>query len=199
MAKKGLGLHQVGKEKLAIEKILGALKDGEWHRYQEIQRITGASSATISKHLKRLENGIVERKIDMESGEYPYPVSYRIRRINVWKNYLIKMKSEWIEKKQIPFYMRDLGFWLGGSILAILLMYFHNPRKLGKRFYQYVEHYIIPDTRDYIYSVRDTLEDMQSKGEDVVDLLDKAQDEYIADFKRFEKQVLRKSQKAEVK
>jgi hypothetical protein len=38
------------------------------------------STATASKHLPELEKeGSIQRKLDTESGEYPYPVSYRIR------------------------------------------------------------------------------------------------------------------------
>jgi ABC-type enterochelin transport system substrate-binding protein len=37
------------------------------------------SSATLSKHLKELEKGVVEKQVRLDSGEYPYPVFYRIK------------------------------------------------------------------------------------------------------------------------
>jgi hypothetical protein len=40
---------------------------------------TKLSTATLTKHLKELETGIVERRIDHESKEYPPPVLYRIQ------------------------------------------------------------------------------------------------------------------------
>lgn len=55
------------------------LKDAEWHRYQELREKTGLSSATLSKHLKELEKGVVEKQVRLDSGEYPYPVFYRIK------------------------------------------------------------------------------------------------------------------------
>ena len=58
--------------------MIGFLSDGRWHRYCEIIDKTGLSTATVTKHLKQLEGLMVERRVDTESGEYPYPTYYRI-------------------------------------------------------------------------------------------------------------------------
>lgn len=77
--KKGIGEHQLEKEKTAKSLILNLLSDGRWHRYTEIQQTTNLSTATLSKHLKNLEKEkVIEKKIDLESGDYPYPVYYRL-------------------------------------------------------------------------------------------------------------------------
>lgn len=83
---KGMGIDQVAKSRKAKIQLLHYLSDGKWHRYNEIKnhkrsgRIFGkVSPATLSKHLKELVKcGFLEKKMDRESGEYPYPVSYRI-------------------------------------------------------------------------------------------------------------------------
>jgi DNA-binding HxlR family transcriptional regulator len=79
MVERGVGDWQVNKARTAVQVITKILRDGEWHRYHELRDKTGLSSATLSKHLKELERGVVEKKILLKSGEYPYPVFYRIR------------------------------------------------------------------------------------------------------------------------
>lgn len=79
MVKKDVNTWQLGQSGEAAQVITRILMDGEWHRYQELRQKAGMSSATLSKHLKELEKGIVEKEIRLESGEYPYPVVYRIK------------------------------------------------------------------------------------------------------------------------
>lgn len=79
MVERGVGSWQVSRARTAVQVVMKILKDGEWHRYQELREKTGLSSATLSKHLKELEKGVVEKEIRLESGEYPYPVFYRIK------------------------------------------------------------------------------------------------------------------------
>lgn|GEM_PF-5005987 len=79
MVERGMGSWQLNKARTAVQAITRILKDGEWHRYQELREKTGLSSATLSKHLKELERGVVEKKIQLKSEEYPYPVFYRIK------------------------------------------------------------------------------------------------------------------------
>jgi len=76
---RGVGGYQIDRVRGSRSVILDVLGGGGWVRYSEIVGKTGLSTATVSKHLKRLEEeACVEKKIDIESGEYPYPVSYRI-------------------------------------------------------------------------------------------------------------------------
>jgi DNA-binding transcriptional ArsR family regulator len=79
MVKKGVGKWQIDQSAEATKAIMEILIDGEWYRYQEIKAKSGLSSATLSKHLKELERGIVEKEMRLKSGEYPYPVLYRLK------------------------------------------------------------------------------------------------------------------------
>lgn len=79
MVERGLGNYQIKKSIRAEKAILSILSDGEFHRYNEIVKRTGLSTATVTKHLKKLEKeGFVIKRIDLESNEYPYPVFYRL-------------------------------------------------------------------------------------------------------------------------
>jgi DNA-binding HxlR family transcriptional regulator len=79
MVEKGFGYWQQQRMEVAEFIILRCLSDNQWHQYRELLEETKLSSATLSKHLKSLERGVVEKKIEIQSGIYPYPVSYRLR------------------------------------------------------------------------------------------------------------------------
>jgi DNA-binding transcriptional ArsR family regulator len=74
---KGYGEKQENDYKKARNKILEILNDRKKHRYNKLLKETGLSTATLTKHLKELA-GIVQKHIEMESGEYPYPVYYTL-------------------------------------------------------------------------------------------------------------------------
>jgi len=60
-------------------RILAALQGAGWIRYQNLKEKTELAKSTLSKYLKELvEEKILERKRELESGEWPIPVSYRI-------------------------------------------------------------------------------------------------------------------------
>ena len=107
-----MGEYQVKRAEFSKSKILRILEDGEWHRYSEIKKAAGVSTATLSKHLEELvKSGVIIKKIDLESGEYPYPVLYRINPLLKyetawWRNFLldfIKQRSAtaWIKYKRL--------------------------------------------------------------------------------------------------
>ena len=75
---RGMGEHQKIIMCETRMELLSLLQDGKWHQYSEIKRNTKLSSATISKHLKMLKD-LLDKKVDVESGAYPYPVYYRIK------------------------------------------------------------------------------------------------------------------------
>jgi DNA-binding HxlR family transcriptional regulator len=111
---KGIGEYQIKKAKASKKEILKVLQDGQWHRYNEIKEATGLSSATLSKHLEELTNGIVEKKLDLESKQYPYPVLYRLnpnlqKTVDIWRNFLLshveKSGNFWLktDKPEKPF------------------------------------------------------------------------------------------------
>jgi len=79
LIEKGVGDYQIARSRKAETKILEILSDGKMHRYGEIVKKTGLSTATVTKHLKKLEEeGYVIKQVDLESGEYPYPVLYKL-------------------------------------------------------------------------------------------------------------------------
>ena len=48
---------------------------------QRNQKKTKLNSPTLAKHLKRLvERKLLEKRIDIKSGDYPYPVYYKVTR-----------------------------------------------------------------------------------------------------------------------
>lgn len=59
--------------------IINCLANGDWNRYNHIVSQTDLSTATVSKFLKELENdGEIQKKVDIDSGNYPYPAFYRL-------------------------------------------------------------------------------------------------------------------------
>lgn len=79
MNMKGKGTYQNGLKRKSRTKLLFYLRDGKWHRRREIKKNMKVSVATLNKELKELtEAHFLEKKVDFESGEYPYPASYRI-------------------------------------------------------------------------------------------------------------------------
>jgi DNA-binding HxlR family transcriptional regulator len=94
MAERGVGSYQINRAKKSVSLILNVLKDGKWHRFSEIQKATGLSTATLSKHLKMLEGKLIKKKIDIESGERPIPIYYGLssglqKIIDIWQNFLL--------------------------------------------------------------------------------------------------------------
>jgi len=132
MARKGIGRYQKDLAWDSEKQILNVLSDGKWHRYQEIKEATKLSTATLSKHLKRLEKGLVEKRVDLQSGEYPYPAYYRIkeniysRMDRKWKAFLFeqitKQPELWLKQPEI--FMEFLNQTVGLQILINLHYYF---------------------------------------------------------------------------
>jgi DNA-binding HxlR family transcriptional regulator len=76
---KGVGKHQLILNLESRRKILAALSGGEWMRYRDIVESAGVGTTTASKFLKLMvAAGEVEKKVDLISEEYPYPVLYKI-------------------------------------------------------------------------------------------------------------------------
>jgi DNA-binding transcriptional ArsR family regulator len=128
----GKGERQI-KESLEKRKlILSILSDGKWHRHKEILEKTRLSPTTLSKHLKGLEKGLVEKRMDLQSGEYPYPVYYRIkesiysRMDRQWRAFLFeqitKQPEFWL--KQPEAFMEFLNQMVGLQILINLHYYY---------------------------------------------------------------------------
>jgi DNA-binding HxlR family transcriptional regulator len=76
---KGVGKHQLILNLESRRKILAALSGGGWIRYRDIVKSARVGTTTASKFLKNMvAAGEVEKKVDFVSGEYPYPVLYKI-------------------------------------------------------------------------------------------------------------------------
>jgi DNA-binding HxlR family transcriptional regulator len=76
---KGIGKYQIEKAQKTIITILRALSDEKPHQYSGLKEKTKLNSPTLSKHLKRLTKmKLIKKKMDFESGKYPYPVYYTV-------------------------------------------------------------------------------------------------------------------------
>lgn len=76
--KTGFGSYQMEKAYNAQRIIFKTLYDGQWHRNKDLKEKTKLSSRTLNKHLTEMvKKCVVERKVDNESGKYPYPVLYK--------------------------------------------------------------------------------------------------------------------------
>jgi len=79
LVERGVGEYQIKKAEKSRTLIINALANGDRIRYTQVVSQTGLSTATVSKFLKKLEKeGEIEKKIDIESGKYPYPAYYRL-------------------------------------------------------------------------------------------------------------------------
>lgn len=198
MIKRGEGSDQIRKAATSEKKILEALVDGGWHRYREIKQQTELSSATISKHLKRLEKGIIERKLDLESGEYPYPVYYRIKTDvlrNEFQKHLWKLVKEgadfWIkDQKQLAYYMQYSNTMLTLQIIGSLKDYFDTKKE--EEFNQTIEYFVVSTFRDLIQNMKVKLEELAKKGENINNILSIADKTILEDYHKIAKKALKR-------
>jgi len=188
---KGIGEYQIKKAKASKKEILKVLQDGKWHRYSEIKEATGLSPATLSKHLEELTKGIVEKKLDLESGEYPYPVLYRLKPFVFEKAKPIE--PQFTRKYELIRY--DLHFLhslCGLLTLDFLRMYLENPKENEEIFNQAFENYVIERYRDSVNLLKEELlrikEEEEKKEErkifekDVIELLEENLELYKKDY-----------------
>jgi len=188
MVDKGIGTYQIGKSRTSEKEILNVLTDGEWHRYQEMQQLTRLSTATLSKHLKRLENGIVEKRLDLESGAYPYPVYYRLKPSlteanREWKEILkneIQLNLDLLEQNPEQ-YFHFLTVMLNLETIKHLQFYFLNPKQNENAFNQLMEFFVFSAYRDSIKKLKMKLKEHEEKN--IQQILAKAEKRITEDFK----------------
>lgn len=196
--KKGLGEQQIKDQEKAIQKILNVLDNGERIRYSELQEKTGLSTATLTKHLKKLKNGIVERKVDSESSEYPPPVYYQLRK-NVFPKLHPKTPEEtclFMLKYNLPRYDVHLLNSLAGLILLNFLeLYSQNPEQNDELFEQTVEHYIIQRYREGIRNLKIKIKELSEKGIEVNAMLADSVNRYKQDYDWMLKKIGKKDRK----
>ena len=102
MTNKGYGRQQKSDYEKATRKIIEVLTDGKRHRYNDLLKETGLSTATLTRHLKELK-GIVLKYVDDKSGVYPYPVYYSLKRSLSQIDNFIKKTMENVENAENNF------------------------------------------------------------------------------------------------
>lgn len=199
MVKRGIGEDQIKKAELSKQKILNFLKDGQWHRYGEILSTIKVSPTTLTKHLKELEKGIVERKVDIKSGEYPPPVCYRIRPKSselfraLTEQEALDSRSKYItEDGRLENYWREYIAETSINIMHLLSMHFAFKKhgiQNDESFNQELELFFIPNFRDHVQNARLKLKELADKGVDVVKLVGESSEKISKDADYLLKQV----------
>jgi DNA-binding transcriptional ArsR family regulator len=208
MTERGLGEKQIKMSRKAKQKIIQVLQDRKAHRYQQLQEETGLSTATLSKHLKELESGLVKRTVNVEEGFYPPPVYYEInlkpfdKRLSwadkIGSNTFMDKRSGWITKhKELENYIREINWNVGQLLIYFLRIYFENPLENEEKFNQALEYYLIPFFQDYVQNAKLKMEELADKGENIKQILDTSEKKLSSDIgtilKRVKKE--RKSKK----
>jgi len=199
MVERGIGSYQIGKAHTAKKTILNVLNNGEWYRYGELKKKTKLSTATLSKHLKELEKGTVEKKIDLQSGEYPYPVYYRLKEAlsrklmdEEWRNCLLRIMEEdvdfWIKKEMLAYYIQFVNQMLSLQVVDNLKIYFDMGGN-EEAFDQTMEYWVISVYRDCLQNLKMKLKEMAAKGEDLTIVLSQAEEDLAEDFRAISKRV----------
>jgi len=170
----GKGTTQI-KDALKNQKlILSILSDGKWHRHREILEKTKLSPTTLSKHLKELEKGIVEKRIDLESGEYPYPVYYRLDEslaiIRGFKRFtrpcLFTLENR-LPRLDLYVYQK----FMGELLLQYLIEFSENPKKQEELFNQAVEYFVLEDFREWIQALKETVRKLKKENVNITEIL----------------------------
>ena len=181
--KKGIGADQIEKAQLSTHKILKVLEDGNWHRYMEILRETKISPTTLTKRLRELEKGIVERKINIETKEYPPPVEYHLRNkaiesmrkgeIGILEKLMANIgRNKSSESSAIIDFLEDFSFLMELHILENLSSYFIEKNETYYR--QYFEYYVIPNFTEIVIMLKQKLSNLEGEGSNIEDLLSEA-------------------------
>jgi DNA-binding Lrp family transcriptional regulator len=170
----GKGTTQI-KDALKNQKlILSILSDGKWHRHREILEKTKLSPTTLSKHLKELEKGIVQKRIDLQSGEYPYPVYYRLNQslaiIRGFKRFtrpcLFTLENR-LSRLDLYVYQK----FMGERLLQYLIEFSENPKKQEELFNQAVEYFVLEDFREWIQALKETVRKLKKENVNITEIL----------------------------
>ena len=198
MAKRGIGEDQIRKAKLSKQKILYFLRDGQWHRYSEILKAIKVSPTTLTKHLKELEKGIVERHINIESGEYPPPVSYRLKPsvsqiAKIWHDAIVGplKRADFVKGKSkadnVNFFMEYLNLQTGFQLLGNLRDYFYlNENEIA--FNQSLDLYVLAFYREGAFMLKEKLKELAAQGVNVLALIHEAEQKMSKHFEHLEKE-----------
>jgi len=191
--KNGIGKHQLDLEGTSQNKIVEYLLDGEWHRYHDMRLKIEMSSATLSKHLKKLKF-MVEKKVDVKSGEYPYPVHYRLKTFDVrlYKMYrtidlnMAEEASLLTEEKQPRLFIHSLNRIFGIQLLTLGQAFSDiQKNETGREATEYFNDLIVfAPLKKWIKKFWICLEEL-NKTEDLKPIMEKAIQQYGKDYDEF--------------
>ncbi|MEM3640702.1 MAG: ArsR family transcriptional regulator [Candidatus Bathyarchaeia archaeon] len=193
----GMGVKQQRDASKNRKLILSILLDGQWHRHREIWEKTKLSPTTLSKHLKELEKGIIERKIDTESGEYPPPVYYRLKprtahNFMMWDalyKYLFETHTKNDRLLEAEWLLSSMNNMFMLHTLLLLKQFFESRDNLA---FEQELTFILEKYRDFIYAFKDELEKKGDK--EAILILNKAEKASFEDYKAMLKAKVRRTQ-----
>ena len=183
MVKKGVGAPQIDQAKESKETILKVLTDREWHRYNEIVENTKLSTATVSKHLKELEKSLVEKRVDIDTGEYPYPTYYRWRpTLPLIDDGLQQRLNDYLKdySKSPRLYINFMNQIIGVFILEGIETYLTKGGP-DNFFDEYLENYIMGRYRQYLFNLKDSFNESIKKGNrvELIKILENDKHDYV--------------------
>jgi len=188
MVERGVGSYQIKKARNSVRLILDVLKDGKWHRFSEIQKATGLSTATLSKHLKMLEGKLVRKWIDVESGKIPIPVYYRLEQDIAIIQGLKKFSRPCLFTLENRLPRLDLYVYqkfIGEKLFAYLIEYSENPNKNEEEFSQAVEFFVLEDFREWIQALKEAVKKLRKEKVNITEILKEELTRYTEEFKAF--------------
>jgi DNA-binding transcriptional ArsR family regulator len=171
---------------LTKREILKFLDDGEWRRNKDILAKIKGSSATIQKHLNELAKGIVEKKRDLESKEYPHPVYYRLKPQyvkNSWKLRLRQLEKDWQDavlnepldrtdlniSVGISRYVEFLNVQIGHQLLGQIRYFLDTKNEIA--FSQAIDLWVLAAYRENAFKLKEKLEKLTDQGVNVQTLI----------------------------
>lgn len=192
MGKQGFGEKQENDQRKATQKIIQVLNDQKWHRYKELEAGTGLSTATLSKHLKELEKGIVERHVDAESAEYPPPVCYRLRQENnpaFWNPTnpeILTKRSKYItEYGQLDNYWREFIAETTLNIMWLLQTHFiyrNQSEQSREEFNQALELIYLQNFREHAHKAKEKLKELSDEGVNISKIINESAENIAKDM-----------------
>ena len=190
MVERGVGSYQIKKARNSVRLILDVLKDGKWHRFSEIQKATGLSTATLSKHLKMLEGKLVRKWIDVESGKIPIPVYYRLEPdiaiTQGFKKFTRHRLCLFTLENRLPrldLYIEQM--FMGELLFEYLIHYSENPDKNEEEFSQAVEFFVLEDFREWIEVLKEAVKKLRKEKVNITEILKEELTHYTEEFKAF--------------
>ena len=179
--------------------IIKFLSNGEWYRNKDILSNVKGSSATVQKHLNELAEGMVERKMDLESKEYPHPVYYRLKPQYV-NNPLRQLEKDWQDAvlnepldqqdvskgKEISHYIEFLNVQTGLQVLGQIRQFLDEKNEFA--FSQAIDLWVLAAYRENAFKLKEKLENASCQGVNVQALIWEAEQKMLKHFEHLLKE-----------